>query len=665
MMKTKFILGLFIILGLKVSAQTYSLDFKYGWQFRQIGTETWYPATVPGTVHTDLFANDLIDDPFKDNNEIEQQWIEKENWEYKTVFSLDGEMYKYKHHEFNFEGLDTYADVYLNDSIILEANNMFRSWRVDVTGMLNEDENVLQIVFTSPINKNDFIARNHIKLPAGSDTTEFPVGPFTRKAAYHFGWDFAPRFVTSGIWKGITLDFWDEFVLRDVYHETISLNDTEAIIETHIQTESYNEITLSFLVNGQAFNHTFKKGKNYHSVQFKIEKPKRWWPNGSGDQHLYTIETKFIYPGTFNNYFQSDSQEIGLRTIELVNEPDSIGTSFYFKVNGKPIFMKGANYVPQDVFLPLVKPEDYTRLLTQVKGAGMNMLRVWGGGVYEKNIFYDLCDEYGILVWQDFMFAGTMYSDDSTFRENVRLEASEQIKRLRKHSCLALWCGNNEIEVAWKNWGWQSQYGYTKTDSLRLWNNYEDLFKKELPQLVSKHDSTIDYVSTSPQSNWGTPENFNHGSMHYWGVWHGGDDFSGYEKNIGRFMVEWGFQSYPDYELLEKYISPEYLNLENDVMGNRQKSYVGNYKILEQVDKNSKYSSSIFPEFVKGSQQAQAEAYSKALKAHLEAQPHCVGTLLWQLNDCWPGPSWSIINYGGEPKVSYWEVKNSFNSTKK
>jgi len=660
MMKTKFILGLFIMLGLKVSAQTYSLDFKYGWQFRQVGTETWYPATVPGTVHTDLFANDLIGDPFEDNNEIEQQWIEKENWEYKNVFSLDDEMYNYKHHEFNFEGLDTYADVYFNDSLILEANNMFRSWRINVDGMLKEDENVLRIVFTSPINKNDSIARNHIRLPAGGDTTAFPVGPFTRKAAYHFGWDFAPRFVTSGIWKNIQLQFWDEFVLRDVYHEIVSLNDTEAVIKTRIISESFKELNLTFLINNQAFNHTFKKGKSFRSFQFKIKNPKLWWPNGSGDPHLYSIETKFISPGSIDNYFQVDRQEVGLRTIELINEPDSIGTSFFFKVNDVPIFMKGANYVPQDVFLPRVKPEQYERIVKQIKDAGMNMLRVWGGGVYERDLFYNLCDEYGILVWQDFMFANSLYPSDSMFSNNIYLEAVEQVNRLSKHACLALFCGNNEIEVAWKNWGWQKQYGYSSEDSLTIWNDYIQLFNVNLESVTFLIGKNTPYVSTSPQSNWGTPENFNHGSMHYWGVWHGDDDFSGYEKNIGRFMAEWGFQSYPDYELLKKYISPEHLNLENNVMGNRQKSYVGNYKILEQVGKNPNYSSSIFPEFVKGSQVAQAAAYAKAIKAHLNAQPHCMGTLLWQLNDCWPGPSWSIINYDGVPKEAYDSVKKAF-----
>lgn len=651
---------LFFFLSLSLSAQSTSTSISQNWQFRQIGTKTWHPATVPGTVHTDLFANNLIGDPFKDNNEIAQQWIENVNWEYKTRFDVSEEQFPFKHHELYFKGLDTYAEVFLNGEKILSANNMFRSWRVDVSELLKAEENELHIVFTSPILKNDSVAKNYVKLPGGSDTTEFPVAPFTRKAAYHFGWDFAPRFVTSGIWKDVVLESWDEIVLRDVVHSMISINDTEAVVKSTLNVESAVDANLNFLVNGQVFHHTFTSGKNNPSVHFKIKNPKRWWPNGSGEQHLYTIETKLIDPGTYDKYFQTDVQKIGLRTIELINEPDSIGTSFYFKVNGKPIFMKGANYVPQDVFLPRVQDSQYVHLLTLARDAGMNMLRVWGGGVYEKDIFYNLCDEYGILVWQDFMFANTMYPSDSAFRENVTLEAAEQIARLRKHPSLALYCGNNEIEVAWKNWGWQKQYGYSIQDSSRLWENYHDLFSIELRALVAVIDGYTTYVSTSPQSNWGTPKNFNHGSMHYWGVWHGNDDFNGFNQNVGRFMVEWGFQSYPDYNLLANYISPNQLSLDSEVMQNRQKSYVGNDKISEFLSQYALYGGSAsnlsFKDFVYNSQWVQALGYEQALKAHLAKQPHCMGTLLWQLNDCWPGPSWSIINYNGQPKKAYEKV---------
>lgn len=653
--------GLSIVFMQSISAQSIETNLNSGWQFRQVGTEIWYPATVPGTVHTDLLANGLIDDPFKDNNEKKLQWIEKENWEYRMVFNVDAEQLNHKHHELYFEGLDTYAEVFLNGEKILDANNMFRSWRVDVSGKLKEKGNELHILFTSPILKNDSIARANVKLPGGTDTSAYPVWPYTRKAAYHFSWDWAPRFVTTGIWKNVFLESWSDFVLRDVTHTMISINDTEAVVKSTLKVESGMRTTLNFLVHGQAFSFALKEGQNSTSVQFRVKNPKRWWPNGEGEAHLYTIETKLIYPGTFNNYFQTDVQKIGLRTIELVNEPDSIGTSFYFKVNGKPIFMKGANYVPQDVFLPRVKPEQYERLLKQVKDAGMNMLRVWGGGVYEREIFYALCDEYGILVWQDFMFAGTMYPIDSSFKENVTLEVAEQIARLKKHPCLALWCGNNEIEVAWKNWGWQKQYSYSEDDSTKLWNSYTNLFETELNALVAIIDGKTPYVPTSPQSNWGTPKNFNHGSMHYWGTWHGNDDFSGFEKNIGRFMVEWGFQSYPDYDLLAEYISPENLLLDAEAIQNRQKSYVGNKKILDFINQYRIWGGEIdsisFEFFVQQSQIVQALGYEQALKAHLSNQPHCMGTLLWQLNDCWPGASWSIINYNGKPKAAYWEVK--------
>jgi beta-mannosidase len=494
-----------------------------------------------------------------------------------------------------------------------------------------------------------------VKLPGGSDTSEYPVWPYTRKAAYHFGWDFAPRFVTSGIWKDVFLNSWSGIKLRDVFYQTVSLGENVAILSLHIVIESDEKQIIEAFIDEDTISIELDSGSNYHQKFIHINNPNFWWPNGSGEQFLYEYNLGII--GKNGNLVEIDSQRIGFRTIELVNEPDAIGTSFYFKVNGKPIFMQGANYVPQDVFLPRVKPEQYERLLKQVKDAGMNMLRVWGGGVYEKDIFYDLCDEYGILVWQDFMFAGTLYPGDDGFKKNVITELSQQITRLQKHACLALWCGNNEIEVAWKNWGWQKQNRYSKDDSIQLWQNYDGFFNKYLPVFVrSMGSQKTPYVSTSPQSNWGTPENFNHGSMHYWGVWHGPDDFSGYQKNIGRFMVEWGFQSYPDYDLLAEYISPEFLALNSDVMKNRQKSYVGNGKITDFLQQYN-FDFTDFKTFAQQSQHLQALGYEMALKSHIAAQPHCMGTLLWQLNDCWPGPSWSIINYNGTPKAAYWRVK--------
>jgi beta-mannosidase len=638
-----------------------SIMLNTNWQFRQVGTQTWYPATVPGTVHTDLMDNGLIDDPFKDNNEKKLQWIENENWEYRMVFDVEPNQFNQKHHELYFEGLDTYAEVFLNGKPILDANNMFRSWRVDVTGQLKEKANELHIVFTSPILKNDSIARANVKLPGGSDTSEYPVWPYTRKAAYHFGWDWAPRFVTSGIWKDIVLESWSDYRIWDVYHEIFLEDSSEAWIETVISGSSNVRAIAILEINGKQVSDSITPRYPNGYCDIEIENPKLWWPNGSGEAHLYYADVWIVRDG---DTLASDHQKIGIRTVELVNEPDSIGTSFYFKVNGKPIFMKGANYVPQDVFLPRVKPEQYERLLKQVKNAGMNMLRVWGGGVYERDIFYDLCDEYGILVWQDFMFANTIYPNDKKLLDNIALEVAEQVNRLNKHACLALWCGNNEIKVAMTHWGWPVQYDYKEKEYFEFYSNYHFIFNRLLPSIIAKQSSRIPYVSTSPQSNWGTPENFNHGSMHYWGVWHGDDDFSGFNQNVGRFMVEWGFQSYPDYELLTEYVSPEYLSLESEVMQNRQKSYVGNGKILEFLRYYATYGGDpsvlSFRDFVYNSQWVQALGYEQAVEAHLAKQPHCMGTLLWQLNDCWPGPSWSIINYNGKPKQAYGKVKKHF-----
>lgn len=644
------------------NSQVLTTKLHTNWDFRGLDTLGWMPATVPGTVHTDLFANGVIGDPFKDNNEIKQQWVELENWEYLTVFSVDKEFMGHEHQELFFKGLDTYADVYLNDSLILEANNMFRNWLVDVTGLINEDGNVLNIIFTSPINKNTEKAKAYLSLPGGSDTTDYPVAPFTRKAAYHFGWDWAPRFVTAGIWQDIELQSWSGFRILDGFIKIVDWDSTKAAVY-HLEVVSDKEQVVQLELTGDAIKSelNLKKDTNYFNLYAKLENIELWWPNGSGEQPLYNLSAQL------KSEFHHDKleQRVGYRQIILINQPDSIGTSFYFKVNGKPLFMKGANYVPQDVFLPRVKPEDYKRLLTQVKDAGMNMLRVWGGGIYEKEIFYDLCDEYGILVWQDYMFANSLYPIDlEEFFWNVGAEIMEQTSRLSKHSCVALFCGNNEIEVAWKNWGWQKQYGYSKSDSSALWKNYDFMFNTFIDADATIYGDMIDYVSTSPQSNWGTPENFNHGSMHYWGVWHGDDDFSGFSQYVGRFMVEWGFQSFPDYELLKQYISLGQLSLDSEVMLNRQKSYIGNGKISEFMSQYALYggpaTNLTFKDYIFNSQWVQSLGYYQALKAHMSKQPHCMGTLLWQLNDCWPGPSWSIINYDGTPKGVYKNVKTLF-----
>ncbi len=629
------------------------------WEFNQEGDSSFRSAMVPGQVHLDLLANEIIEDPYWEDNELKLRWIEEENWVYKTEFEVDRKTLKNENIEIIFDGLDTYAEVFLNGEKVLAAENMFRSWRINAKPYLKRGRNELRIVFESPINHNrEAVSDYKHQLPSGNEAGDIPVkvSSFTRKAAYHFGWDWGPRFVTSGIWKDVKLVTWNKVRIKNAYTRALSANREVAHMRTIIEIEASVAGTYEVLLKQKTKIVNLKMGTNTIVHDFDIHRPKLWWTNGLGQPHLYSQKITLRIDKTVLDYI---TDTYGVRTVELINQPDSIGTSFYFKLNGKPVFMKGANYIPQDVFLSRVSPEQYEGLIAAAKEANMNMLRVWGGGIYEQDLFYDLCDQNGILVWQDFMFAGSLYPDDEAFKENIAAEVIDNIKRLRSHPCIALWCGNNEIEVAWKNWGWQDQYGYSEKDSVEIWNNYLSIFQKLIPKLVAEHHPGASYTSTSPLSNWGTAENFNHNSMHYWGVWHGREPFEEFENNVGRFMVEYGFQSYPEMSTLKTVMADSSLRLDSPLMSHRQKSYIGNGLITEHIEQYYDPPQS-FEEFVDLSQKTQALGLEMAIEAHMNKRPHCMGTLFWQLNDCWPGPSWSVIDYYGNKKEAYQVVKEAF-----
>lgn len=648
-----------VIGGAQQLVKRQSLDT--GWHFRQAGTQTRTPAQVPGTVHTDLMAAGRIQDPYYRLNERDVQWIDKVNWEYETTFTLDDSRLNFTHHYLVFEGLDTYASVMLNGQNILEADNMFVTWRVDVSRALKPGANNLRIYFTSPVLKGmEKQEAFGYPLPASNDqSVTGGMGPnqvsiFTRKAGYHFGWDWGPRLVTSGIWRPVYLESWSDARMDAVHvkQKPAGKNAVTITAEAGIECEIPGSYALTATIDGQEMKSVpVQLGKGYQkqSVDFVLNNPELWWPNGLGNQRLYTLSLKLTRGG---DVIHRAEERIGIRTIRLIREPDRKGSgeSFYFEVNGRPVFAKGANYIPNDVFLPRVSPETLEFIVKSAADANMNMLRVWGGGVYEDDLFYELCDRYGIMVWQDFMFACSMYPGDPGFLNSVRREAEENVKRLRNHACIALWCGNNEIEIAWaeghenKGWGWKELYN---TEQRRaIWQAYDTLFHNILPSVVEKFTGNQPYWHSSPSAGLYKLSNYqsNSGDMHYWGVWHGQEPFSDYRKYRARFMSEYGFQSFPEFNSVKNYTLPGDWDIESEVMAAHQRSGIGNLRIRQYMEQDYQVPED-FEHLLYVGQLLQADAIKMALKTHRSDMPYCMGSLYWQLNDCWPVASWSGIDY--------------------
>lgn len=438
------------------------------WQFRQARLNNWYPATVPGTVHTDLMANRIIEDPYFRLNERGVQWVDKEDWIYETHFEADAGLLARERIELVFEGLDTYADVYLNDEKVLAADNMFRRWRTEVKRLLRPGENTLKVYFHSPIKvdlpKYDSLPYRYEAVndqSANGGLFDKRVSVFARKAGYHYGWDWGPRLVTSGIWRPVYLEGWSGARISDVFYRQQEVTARRARVEVEVEIASARDlaeavVTVASPGEGIEASVTapLRSGMNKVTVPLDIASPKLWWTRELGEPHLYEFRAS-VAAGDASD---SRTTRIGLRSLRLVRDKVADGTTFYFELNGEPLFAKGANYIPCDVFLPRVTRAVYEKTIDDAAAVNMNMLRVWGGGVYEDDVFYELCDERGILVWQDFMFACSVYPAEGAWLENVRLEAEDNIRRLRNHPSIAVWCGNNECNEAWFGWGWNTRY---------------------------------------------------------------------------------------------------------------------------------------------------------------------------------------------------------------
>ena len=549
-------------------AQQANIDLNKNWQFTNANNIHWYKATVPGTVHTDLLANKLIADPFFGDNEKRLQWIDTCDWIYKTTFKVDEKQLSSKTAEIMFNGLDTYADVYLNDEIILKADNMFRGWNVDVKPYLKTGKNDIKIYFHSVKKIVDSIAEASLPLVLPDNNRVY-----ARKAAFQFGWDWGPVFIGCGIWKRIQLNFYE--------------------------------------------NKKIASQINYEPIMAK-----------------------------------------------LIQQKDSIGESFYFEKNGKPFYVKGANWIPANIFLPSVKKQDYLNLLLMAKNANMNMLRVWGGGVYEDDYFYDLCDSLGIMVWQDFMFANGMYPANSAFIKNVKVEVIYQITRLKKHPCIVLWCGNNEISEAWHNWGWQTQFNLHGADSVKVWDNYKMLFQDSLKSWVNEFDGRRPYISSSPKMGWGNKKSLTEGDSHYWGLWWGMEDWETFKTHTGRFVSEYGMQAMPNVETIKTYVPANDFSYKSSAVQWHQKASNGFYKLNFYLDKyfidSSKLLKFSLQEYTYLTQCLQYYILKNCIAVQRNKMPYNMGTLLWQLNDCWPATSWSITDFSRAPKAAWFAVRESY-----
>jgi beta-mannosidase len=617
-----------------------TFELRSDWEFKKVNDTNWNLATVPGNVHSDLLDNKLIENPFIGNNEHNLQWISETDWEYKTTFSIDEKTLQKKHIELNFEGLDTYASVFLNDSLILTTNNAFREFHVDVKSLLKTD-NKLRLLLENTTNKEEQEkAKLGYTLPEGNRI-------FTRKAQFQYGWDWGPKLNTSGIWRPIKLNAWNDYKIEDIYIKQLQLNDSVANLKLDITDSKLEGLTYQIHINNSLVS------LDQSDLTFQIENPKRWWPHNLGDPYLYDIKVVVRKDKTI---LDSISTKLGLRTIELVTEKDSIGESFYFKVNDVPVYAKGANYIPQNSMQNKVTDSHYEKLLDDTVAANMNMLRVWGGGIYENDIFYDLCDEKGILVWQDFMFACAMYPGDKDYLENVQQEAIDNVQRLRNHASIALWCGNNENSEGWHRWGWQD--GRPQEEKDEIWTNYLKVFDSILPNTVTSLTDTK-YWETSPKFGRGNPKYEFEGDAHDWWIWHDAYPFEHLEEHVPRFMSEFGMQSFPSYEVIN------YIN-QNDSLEITSKGFKNHQKHVRGFQLIDEYMARDFPvptnpeDYVYMSQVLQAYGITKGLEAQRRSKPKNMGTLFWQLNDCWPSISWSGIDFFGNWKALQYKAKKSF-----
>jgi beta-mannosidase len=634
-----------------------TIPLNTGWEFRQTNDSAWHPAQVPGCVHLDLLHNKLIPDPFYRDNEAKLQWIENADWEYRTTITATPALLRHRNIELVFEGLDAYSEVWLNDTQVLTADNMFREWRVDVKPYLKAGVNTLRVVFPSPIRAAAKIAATD----PWREKTHTAEKTYVRKAAYEYGWDWGPRFVTSGIWRPARLEVWDDARISNlhIHQRDVTAEVAHIVAEVEV-TAAANEaaaVQVQF-VHGRSTGAGIRTvslhaGVNHIDVPLDVDKPDLWYPAGYGAQPIYKFSAQVRVADRLED---EASTPTGLRSIVLRRELDQWGRSFEFIVNGIPVFGKGADVIPFDSFPTRVTTAQYRQVLQSAKDANMNMIRHWGGGYYETDEFYNLCDELGLMIWQDFMFGNDWQPGTYAFKQNVEREAEDQLRRLRDHPSIVIWCGNNETEGAFR-----ASAGLPPDVRRQMWEDYLTVFSGILARTVARLAPEMPYWPSSPSEDYEDIANFQSGDMHNWTVWHGRVPFSDYEKYIPRFMTEYGFQSFPEMRTVEAFTAPEdRASIFTPVMLAHQKNKEGN-DIIHNYLLRYYTEPKDFASFLYVSQVLQAEGIKVGAEHLRRNRPHCMGSIYWQLNDCWPVASWSSLDYYGRWKALQYYARRFYN----
>ena len=658
-----------------------------GWRFRlapgsaaaRIHPEAaaWRAAHVPGSAQTDLLAAGVIDDPFYRDNESRLQWIGLADWQYQLVFDVDAATLRHDHVELVFDGLDTFADVSLNGRPVLSADNMFRHWRVAAKTQLHAGSNTLLVTLHSPIARlQPWLLKQPHALPGEFDSAfgDEPKGKqtsnYVRKANYQYGWDWGPRYVTEGIWQPVRLQTWNDLRLTDFHiaQQHVDADAAQLLAQVDVTSDhaAKAQLKLSWSApdgsrRSAAQETSLHAGDNHLDLPVRIEHPQRWWPAGYGAQNLYHFRAEVMVAG---KVIAASERDTGLRSVELRRQQDRWGRSFAFVINGVPIFAKGANLIPLDSFPERVTDARIRQILQSARDANMNMLRVWGGGYYQSDAFYAMADRLGLMIWQDFMFGGAVPPYDGAFRENTQIEAVEQVVRLRDHPSIVLWCGNNEVQTGWESWPDRKKFAQAigPAERERVEHGMRVLFGETLRGVVRHYAPDVPYWASSPSTDFDGPANVpDDGDMHVWDVWAGSAPIEDYLKTTPRFQSEYGLQSFPAMATIRSFAAPGDLSPDSPVMRAHQKfdSGNGNQRLLFYIRKYYGEPKD-FAAFVYLSQVMQAEGIELAADHLRSARPQSMGSLYWQLNDVWPGASWSGIDYFGRWKALQFHARRFY-----